>query len=211
MTESMPYLATGILLGLAAGVIPGPLTTLVITETIRHNRRQGIVVACVPMLTDLPIILLAVFVLARLERFRAVLGMISIAGAIFLAFLAYRSFTLNNTGTAGRETEPHSLKTGLITNFLSPNPYVFWMTVGATTILNAYRVGITSVVLFLASFYVCLLGAQIGLALVVDRFKSFMKSGAYQYILRIMGLVLLIFSALYVKDGLLLLGLITNS
>jgi threonine/homoserine/homoserine lactone efflux protein len=205
MTESMPYLVSGILLGLAAGIMPGPLTTLVITETIRHNRRQGIVVACVPLITDLPIIILAVVILAGLEQFRIVLGMISVAGAIFLAYLAYKSFVVRKVGPVEGNADPQSLKTGLITNFLSPNPYIFWMTVGSSTILNGYRVNIMAVVLFLASFYICLVGTKISLAIAVDKFKSFMSSSAYLYILKIMGLVLLVFSVMYLKDGLELL------
>jgi threonine/homoserine/homoserine lactone efflux protein len=210
MIESAQYLVTGIVLGTSAGIMPGPLTTLVITETMRHNRRQGIVVACVPLITDLPIIMLAVFLLAGLEQFGAVIGIVSIAGAIFLAYLAFKSLTASNVGVAGGKVDPQSLKTGLITNFLSPNPYVFWMTVGAATILNGYRVGIMAVVLFLFSFYICLVGTKISLAIVVDKFKSFMSSSAYLYVLRITGIVLLIFSAIYMKDGLEFLGVKWN-
>ena len=211
MTESMPYLATGLLLGLAAGVMPGPLTALIITETISHNRRQGIVVACVPVLTDLPIIMVSVFILSELEQFKLALGMLAVSGAVYLAFLAYRNISMKSGVSSGSPGTPQSLRKGIIANFLSPNPYLFWMTVGAAAALNAYRVSITSLILFFASFYFCLVGAQISLALLVDRFKSFMTSNAYQYILKAMGLLLLIFSALYLRDGVKLLGLISNS
>jgi len=208
MPETLPYLISGILLGLAAGATPGPLNTLVITETIRHGRKYGLMVAVAPILSDLPIILACVFVVASLERFNTIIGLISVAGALYIAYLAYECFTVKGAGFVDTAQAPQSLKKGLIANVLNPNPYIFWLTIGATTIMSGYRVGIAAVVIFLASFYVCLVGVKITLAMIVDKFKAFMSSKAYIYILRTMGLALLIFSIIYLKEGLELLGLI---
>jgi hypothetical protein len=65
-----------------------------------------------------------------------------------------------------------------------------------------------AVVFFLASFYICLVGVKITLATIVDKFKSFLGSSAYLYILKAMGLALLVFSVIYAIDGLRLLGFI---
>ena len=59
-------LLTGVIFGLSAGFAPGPLLTLVITQTLKHNIKEGVKVALAPLLTDLPIIL------AALERAREV-------------------------------------------------------------------------------------------------------------------------------------------
>jgi threonine/homoserine/homoserine lactone efflux protein len=206
--ETLPYLISGILLGLAAGAMPGPLNTLVISETIRHSRKHGLMVAIVPVLTDLPIIILCVFIVAALEQFNTILGCIAISGSLYLAYLAYESFTVKGADFVAIDSAPQSLRKGVIANFLSPNPYVFWMTIGATTIMNGYRINIMAVVFFLASFYICLVGVKITLATIVDKFKSFMSSSAYLYILKAMGLALLVFSLIYARDGLRLLGLI---
>jgi threonine/homoserine/homoserine lactone efflux protein len=206
MTELLPFLISGILLGLAAGAMPGPLNTLVISETIRHSRKHGLLVAIVPIITDLPIILICVFIVAALEQFNIILGLISISGSLYLAYLAYESFTVKAIGPVEADSSPQSFRKGLIANFLSPNPYVFWMTVGATTIMNGYRIDIMAVVFFLASFYICLVGVKITLATIVDRFKSFLSSNAYLYILKAMGLALLVFAVIYGIDGFRLLG-----
>ncbi len=58
----MSYFVTvGILLGLSAGVAPGPLLTLVVSETLSGGVGAGVRVALSPLLSDLPIILFAVF------------------------------------------------------------------------------------------------------------------------------------------------------
>lgn len=57
------FLLSGILLGLSGGLAPGPLLTLVASETLRHGARAGVRVALAPLLTDLPIVLATVSLL----------------------------------------------------------------------------------------------------------------------------------------------------
>ena len=52
----LQILAMGTFLGLAAGFAPGPLLTLVISETLQHDIKSGVKVALAPIITDLPII-----------------------------------------------------------------------------------------------------------------------------------------------------------
>jgi len=54
------FLTIGTLLGLSAGLAPGPLLTLVISETLQHDIKSGVKVALAPFITDLPIIILTV-------------------------------------------------------------------------------------------------------------------------------------------------------
>lgn len=65
--SSLAILGMGTFFGLTAGISPGPLLTHVITETIKHNRREGIRIAFAPLFTDLPIILVSSFVFSRAE------------------------------------------------------------------------------------------------------------------------------------------------
>lgn len=57
------YLTFGSILGLSAGMSPGPLFALVISETIAHDIRAGIKVALVPTMKflGLSLCVLAVF------------------------------------------------------------------------------------------------------------------------------------------------------
>ncbi|MDH3383440.1 MAG: LysE family translocator, partial [Deltaproteobacteria bacterium] len=61
------FLGAGIVLGLSAGFSPGPLLAMVLSQTIRHGAREGIKIAAAPLLTDLPIILVSTFLLAKLS------------------------------------------------------------------------------------------------------------------------------------------------
>ena len=67
---------TGVLLGLSGGLAPGPLLTLVVAETLRHGVRAGIGVALVPLLTDMPIVLVTVALLHPLTDQHVPLGLL---------------------------------------------------------------------------------------------------------------------------------------
>lgn len=139
---NLQFLITGAFLGLTAGISPGPLLTLVITETLKYGRAGGIKVALSPLVTDLPIILFTLFIISELPGTDAVLGIISLAGCAFVAFLAYESIKTNGLEAHFSEEASQSLKKGIIANFLNPHPYLFWLTVshGIAQLCNLFLV-----------------------------------------------------------------------
>lgn len=201
------FLLSGIVFGLTAGLSPGPLLTLVISETLKYGKKEGIKIAIAPLITDLPIVLLTVFILANLSSFESVLGIISILGAVFLGYLAYESVTLKGINLNLQKVKAQSLKKGTIANFLSPHPYVFWFAVGAPMILKALETNVTSVLSFILGFYVCLIGSKIIISLIVEKSKSLLKSNTYVYTIRTLGILLLIFAIMFLMDGLKFFGL----
>ena len=55
-------------LGLYAGLSPGPTLTLVVSQTLRHGRAEGLKVALSPLVADGPIVALVLVLLTRLGR-----------------------------------------------------------------------------------------------------------------------------------------------
>jgi threonine/homoserine/homoserine lactone efflux protein len=53
------YLFMGMVLGLSAGLSPGPLLALVISETIGLGIRAGIRVALAPLISDIPVLIVS--------------------------------------------------------------------------------------------------------------------------------------------------------
>ena len=202
------FLTIGTVLGLSAGVAPGPLLTLVVSETLRHGVRSGVKVALAPMITDLPIILLTLFILSRLTGFHTILGMISLAGGSFLLYSGWQSMRTKGVEFTLQEIEPKSLTKGVLANTLNPHPYLFWLSVGAPTMSKALAVGRISLAAFLGGFYLSLVGSKILLALLVGRSRSFLSGRVYLYSIRLLGLLLLAFALILFRDGARLLGLI---
>jgi threonine/homoserine/homoserine lactone efflux protein len=208
MPESTHYFVSGILLGFAAGVSPGPLLALVISETLIHSRKEGFLVSIAPVLTDLPVIAATVYILSKISNSDFFFGIVSLAGAAFIGYLAYKNIMIQNMNLCIHPVKPQSLRKGVIANFLSPHPYLFWMTIGAPTVLKAYQVDISSAVSFIAGFYLLLIGSKILVALIVHKSKNFLQSRTYIYIIRTTGVILLLFGVLFLRDGLIILGLI---
>lgn len=102
--DTIALLSSGALLGLTCGVTPGPLFALMIGETLKRGKRAGIAVAAAPLITDLPIILVTVLVVTGLSRSGLVLGLISIAGGLFVGKLGIGTIlsTLPGKTRAGR-------------------------------------------------------------------------------------------------------------
>lgn len=204
----LSFFTSGIILGLAAGFFPGPLLTLLVSETLRHDSRAGIRVALAPLLTDLPIIALTLFVLARLAGFQVILGAISMLGAGFVFYLGLGGLRTEAVKLAQKANPPQSLKKGIIVNLLSPHPYLFWFTVGAPIAVKASGHGFLAPLAFVGSFYAMLVGAKVFLAIAVGRSRAFLAGKAYLYTIRGLGLLLLVFAGLLFRDGLKLTGLL---
>lgn len=202
MIEEFTFLISGIIFGLTLGMSPGPLLTLVISETLKHDKKEGIKIAIAPILTDLPIVLITLLILSKLTNFDPILGSISIFGAIFIGYLAYENISIKKIELDVSEAKPQSIKKGVIANFLNPHPYVFWFIIGAPTVLRAWDVSLFSAILFILGFYIFLVGSKISIAVIVEKSRSFLKSNIYVYTIKLLGIALLIFSLMFLIDGL---------
>jgi len=202
MAPQITFLLSGVVFGLSGGLSPGPLLTLVVSETLKHGTREGIKVSMAPLLTDLPIVLVTVFLLSHLAELWPLLGVVSLMGAVFLAYLGYDSLSFKGIDIDIEHIKPESIKRGVITNFLNPSPYLFWFTVGAPMVLKALNLDIIAVSLFILGFYVCLVGSKVLTALIVGKSRRFLRSTHYIYLIRFLGIILLLFAALFLKDSL---------
>lgn len=199
------FLIIGIFLGFASGITPGPLLTLVISETLMKNKKEGIKVAVSPLFTDIPIILMTALILSKISNFNLIIGLISISGSIFLCYLAYGNLFFKKPATGNIERS-RSFEKGIMVNLLNPHPYLFWFTVGAPTLLRAREVSVYAAILFITGFYIFLLGSKILIVLTVDRYRNFLESRIYEYLVKLTGILLLFFAFVFLKDGLKFFG-----
>ncbi len=200
------FMAVGIILGLSAGFAPGPLLTLVISETLQHNIKSGVKVAMAPLITDLPIIILTLFILSKLSNFHNILGLISLAGGAFILFMGYETIRSKGCEFDFQKTKSNSLLKGILVNALSPHPYLFWFSVGAPTMTKAMSVSIFVLLAFIGCFYISLVGSKILLAILVGKSRAFLRGNIYIYIMRCLGLALGVLAFILFYDGLELLG-----
>ncbi len=196
-----PHLGSGVVFGLVAGLSPGPMLALVISETLTRGRRAGTLVALAPLFSDAPIVALSVLLLAQLRQSDAVLGVIALAGAVFVGYLAYGSLRTVGLEAGEHAAASRSLFKGVALNFVNPNPYLFGIAVGAPTVLAAYRSGLAPPAAYLVSFYALLVGSKVAIALLVDRSRGVLNSRGYVWVVRGLGAALVVFAALFASEG----------
>jgi len=199
-------LSSGLALGLAAGVAPGPLSALVVSQTLSYGVREGVKVAAAPLVTDLPIILLAALVGNTLVSRPQPLGILSLAGAGYICFLGWESIRIKPADLKPSATIANSMSKGILTNLLNPHPYLFWITVGTPLLLKTWAAGVWGAMLWLTGFYLMLVGSKIGLSLLVGYSRRLLYGRGYLWLNRILGLVLFFFALLLARDGLTLIG-----
>jgi threonine/homoserine/homoserine lactone efflux protein len=204
----MMALATGVLLGLSAGLAPGPLLALVLAQSLRHGAREGCKVALAPLLTDAPIILLALIIASKLAALRPLLGVVSIAGGAFVLYLAWDSVRSRQTAMAASPENPKSWLKGVVTNVLNPHPWLFWLTVGAATLARAMAQGWLTAAAFLLGFYLLLVGSKLVLALLVARSRDLLAGRTYRMVISVLAVLLGLFALLLFREGLRLLAVI---
>ena len=204
----MTYLISGIVFGLSAGLAPGPLLTLLVSETIKYGTKEGTKVALAPLITDLPIVLVAIVVLSRLSDIQSLLGTIFLLGAAFLSYLGYESLTFKGVDLEADLVQPQSLKKAVVANFLNPHPYMFWISIGAPTVLKASGIHVSLAVVFVSAFYLLLIGSKLFVAVLIGKSRTFLKTRIYIYSIKALGIMLFIFAALFLKDALQSFGVI---
>lgn len=182
--------------------------TVVISQTISHGRREGYKVAVSPLLTDIPIILLCLFALSKLDDYQSSLGIVSILGGLFIIYLAIESFKAKEIRVGSKQFKPYSIRKGIIVNVLSPHPYLFWLTVGVPVLFKSYQISLGATLAFILSFYVFLVGSKLLIAALVDKSRSFLKNKSYAWIMRGLGFLLFVFAGIFIKEGLEYLGVL---
>ncbi len=157
--------------------------SLVLAQTLRYGTLEGIKVALTPLLTDLPIITIAILVVGQVDQYAEVFGALSLAGGIYLGFLAVKTARPVSPGESTSPERPRSVLLGFLANALNPQPYLFWVTVGAPLIIQIDGESRPAAALFLVAFYTCLVGAKMTLAVIAGRSRRVLGSRGYRWLM----------------------------
>jgi len=162
------YLIQGISYGFAAAVQPGPFQTYLISQTLMRGWRKTLPAAAAPLVSDGPIIILALVILSQIpEWFQRILY---VAGGLFILYLSW------NAVSALRKMDERSMLTDLsgkrgvlraaMMNALSPGPYIYWGLVTGPILLTGWRESPMNGIGFLISFYLTLVLSLAGIIMV---------------------------------------------
>ncbi len=189
----MDALVLGLTIGLAAGVSPGPLLLLVIIQTLRSGWRAGALTAVAPLITDVVVIVGALFVLSRLPEW--VLDALGVFGGAYVIWLAIETWrSVDSALVVGDQTpgaQTGALRRAVLVNLLSPHPWITWATVMGPLVVEAATSGAGMGALLVVGFYVTLVGSKLLVALLVARGRHFVVGRGYRVLMGSASLLLL--------------------
>ena len=146
------YLILGMTYAFAAAVQPGPLQTYLISQTLSQGWRRTLPAAFCPLISDGPVIALALLVLSRVPAWLA--PGLRVAGGMFVLYLAWGAVKAWNAGDVARASSTRqSLLRAALVNVLNPNPYISWTLVLGPLLLKGWRETPAHGVALLAGFY----------------------------------------------------------
>lgn len=165
--EPLEALALGLSLGLGAGLAPGPMTALAVSCTLERGLRSGVQVACAPLVTDGPILVLALWLVRGLPK--PAVAVLGTAGGLYLVWLGLRTarFAAQPQAVPSSSGWLPDLRRAVAANFLNPSPYLFWVGVGSPIVRQAWAQSPIAAVAFLVAFFGLLVGGKVAVACAV--------------------------------------------
>ena len=200
------FLMAGILLGIIEGFLPGPLMMVVVKESLQHGWKGGVKVSSSVLITDGPIILLCALLYSSMAMSNSLHIFLLLAGACVLLMMGIKTIRKQNFDISQLSDLPdHSLRNGVLTNMLNPNPYRFWTLVGAPFLIGAWTVHPVHPFLFLFGFFVCFLTCKTLISIGVGRSRDLMDSRGYRVAMSTCGVILFCFVIWFVWQASLLM------
>jgi threonine/homoserine/homoserine lactone efflux protein len=189
-------------LGIAAAAAPGPFQTFLVSESLAGGWRRGAPVAFAPLVSDLPIVLLALLLLGQLPAF--FLRGVSLLGGFFVLYLAWGLWGQWRAG-AGQANEHQvnsggGLRRGVVINMLGPGPYLFWTLVNGPILLSALRQSPWHGGVFVLGFYGLFIGALLGLVALFHQARR-LGPRVTRGLLLISIVILVLFAGHLLRDG----------
>jgi threonine/homoserine/homoserine lactone efflux protein len=140
----------------AAVIQPGPLQAFLLDSVACRGWRQTLPASFAPVISDIPIAILALFVLTRIPPGLTV-GLRAVGG-FFLLYLAYATYRQWRKAPGVEEesesSTPKTILQAVVVNILNPNPYIGWSLVLGPAVLVAWSQKPANAVVLVIAFYV---------------------------------------------------------
>jgi len=159
------FILQGLTLGFAAAVQPGPFMAYLITQTLTLGFRKTWMAAFAPLISDGPIITLAILVLVQIPAWLT-RGLNFLSG-FFILYLAWnalqqwRNFSAQIEPSASQGQQ--NIFRAALMNAISPMPYIYWSLVTGPILIAGWRENPAHGLAFLGAFYLVMIGSLLGI------------------------------------------------
>ena len=150
----LPYFIFGLSYSFACVVQPGPFQAYLFSQSITNGWRKTIPLVFAPLISDLPVIILVLFILTIVPP--AVLGILQCFGGIFLLYLAFKAYkSLRSLNTNYKPDTPGygNFFKAVLVNLFNPNPYLGWSLVMGPMLIKGWSESPGNGIALITGFY----------------------------------------------------------
>ena len=171
----LSYLIFGITYAFAAAVQPGPLQTYIISQTLKKGWRPTLPAAFAPVISDIPILTLVLFLLSTMPD--SFIVILRIGGGLFLLYLGFRAFKswkeFDEDQTISNESGQQTLFNAVFVNILNPAPYLGWSLIMGPLFLEGWRLAPINGIAMIIGFYLTMILTLAGIVILFGFARKF--------------------------------------
>ena len=209
MLEYLLVFATSMAVGFSGAMMPGPLLTVTVSETIRKGFSSGPLLIVGHAIIELILVVALTLGLSQVLSQPFVTQIIAIVGGTFLLWLAFgmlkgvvkRTVRLETeTADAGKRRSPRVL-TGALVSIANPYWSLWWATVGLAYVLTAMRLGLPGVLAFYTGHILADFIWYGAISAVVGTGRRFVTERIYRSLIAFCGVFLVFLSFYFITSA----------
>lgn len=156
MSELALIFASSLVIAYSGALMPGPMLTVVVTESPRHGAKTGPLVVLGHALLELALLVLLILGLGSILARPAVQGVLAIVGGAVLLVMAAlmleavhnRRIAMETDSAATSSRHARMVLAGLTASVSNPYWITWWATIGLSLVTKAYALGVAGVAAF---------------------------------------------------------------
>jgi len=194
------------ILALSGALVPGPLFTFTVSESIKRGAKAGPMIILGHGLLELVVIILLSFQITPYLSAKEVRFFIGLAGGVILIVMG--GLLLKDAGTArleissgGMQAGMHPVITGIVGSLSNPYWVIWWITIGLGYLMSSMKYGIVGISAFFAGHITADLLWYSLISYAVSRGRRVMGEKGYRFMLYACGIFLVFFGGWFVSGG----------
>ncbi|MCE5214916.1 MAG: LysE family translocator [Methanobacterium sp.] len=199
--EIVLFTATSFLVGLSGALVPGPMLTITISDSVKKGFIAGPLVVLGHFIVEIALIIIILAGFSWLIGSTSAALVIGTLGGITLILMGYKTSKSSNypklINTTNTTTRYGSVLGGIITSISNPYFFIWWATIGLAFLFKGLEIaGIIGIIGFLIGHWSADFGWTSTVSFLSSKGSKVMSEKQYHYIMKICG-VLMILLGLY--------------
>jgi threonine/homoserine/homoserine lactone efflux protein len=188
-------------IALSGAMMPGPLLTVVIAESMKHGKKTGPLVTLGHALLEVLTLILLLFSFNQLVHNPLVLKVIAALGSLILLstgiqmLASLRKLEVELKAAGGKASG--LVFTGFWMSAVNPYFAIWWLTIGLGLILSAQKAGWLAVIFFFFGHICADLAWFTFISYTVSRGRNYLSGPLYRGVIAACAIVLIIFSCYF--------------